>query len=107
MILDDLQNSALSSTERESLWQWYREVLMPRLEPNGSIAYIQQRWGEDDIPGRIVDSPEGKDWRVLRLPAIAEAGDPLGRKPGESLWPRTLAAVRVGTSKGRDGFASF
>ncbi len=36
-----------------------RGVLMPRLEPHGSVVLIQQRWGEDDIPGRIMDSPEG------------------------------------------------
>ena len=26
-------------------------------------------------------------WEVLRLPAIAEDDDPLGREPGEALWP--------------------
>jgi predicted phage terminase large subunit-like protein len=88
LLLDDLQNSALSPLERASLWEWFREVLMPRLEPGGAIAYIQQRWGEDDIPGRIMDSPEGKDWHVVRWPAIAEAKDPLGRKVGEPLWPQ-------------------
>jgi predicted phage terminase large subunit-like protein len=86
-VLDDLQNDALSVTERDGLWKWFREVLMPRLEPNGAIVLIQQRWGEDDLPGRIMESEEGKDWHVIRLPAIAEANDALGRKVGESLWP--------------------
>lgn len=86
-VLDDLQNDALSVTEREQLWQWYREVLMPRLEPGGAIVLVQQRWGEDDLPGRIVAAPDGGDWEVVRLPAIAEADDPLKRDVGESLWP--------------------
>jgi predicted phage terminase large subunit-like protein len=88
IILDDLQNDALSPTERDSLWKWYREVLVPRLEPGGAIVQLQQRWGEDDLPGRIIESAEGPEWRVLRLPAIAETDDPLGRRPGESLWPQ-------------------
>ncbi|HEV3091296.1 MAG TPA: phage terminase large subunit [Candidatus Cybelea sp.] len=86
-VLDDLQNDALSIGERDALWKWFREVLMPRLEPNGAIVLIQQRWGEDDLPGRIMESSEGGEWRVVRLPAIAEPNDPLGRAAGESLWP--------------------
>jgi predicted phage terminase large subunit-like protein len=86
-VLDDLQNDELSIGERNALWKWYREVLMPRLEPGGAIILIQQRWGEDDLPGRIIAAPDGDTWQVVRLPAIAEQGDPLGRRVGESLWP--------------------
>ena len=88
LLLDDLQNDALSQTERESLWQWFREVLMPRLEPSGAIVLVQQRWSEDDIPGRIMESAEAALWETVRLPAIAEKDDLLGRKVGESLWPQ-------------------
>jgi predicted phage terminase large subunit-like protein len=50
---------------------------------------IQTRWHEDDLAGRIlVDMTAGGDrWDVISLPAIAEADDPLGRKPGQPLWP--------------------
>jgi predicted phage terminase large subunit-like protein len=94
-VLDDLQNDALSLTERTALWEWYREVLMPRLEPEGAIVLIQQRWGEDDLPGRIMGAPDGEQWEVVRLPAMAEENDPLGRSLGESLWPErwSLAAL--------------
>lgn len=87
LLLDDLQNDVLSTGERDALWNWYREILLGRLEPGGSIVWIQQRWGEDDLPGRVIDSPEGKDWHVVRLPALAEPDDLLGRVVGESLWP--------------------
>ncbi|MGA9018130.1 MAG: phage terminase large subunit [Candidatus Cybelea sp.] len=87
IIIDDAQNDALSVGERNVLWTWLREVLTPRLEPGGAIVYIQQRWGVDDIPGRILESDEATDWLHVRLPAIAEANDALGRKAGESLWP--------------------
>ena len=88
LLLDDLQNDALSVGERDGLWKWFREILMPRLEPNGAVVLVQQRWGEDDLPGRIMESAEAKDWLHVRLPAIAEPGDPLGRAPGTSLWPQ-------------------
>jgi predicted phage terminase large subunit-like protein len=100
IIIDDAQNDALSVGERNVLWTWLREVLTPRLEPGGAIVYIQQRWGVDDIPGRILESDEKADWLHVRLPAIAEEGDSLGRKAGESLWPerwplKELARQRV------------
>jgi hypothetical protein len=52
------------------------------------------RWHSDDIIGRITDPEnpnynaiEAKKWKIIRLPAIAEDDDPLGREPGEPLWP--------------------
>ena len=50
-------------------------------------------WG-----GRLLDGPDA--WRVVRLPALAEAGDLLGRRVGEALWPewenaRALARKRA------------
>jgi len=107
LLLDDLQNDALSVTEREALWQWFREVLMPRLEPSGAIILVQQRWAEDDIPGRIMDSAEGPDWHVVRLPAIAERGDPLGRKIGESLWPERWPLEELERKKVAMGSRAF
>ena len=92
LLLDDLQNDALSVGERDWLsWLWFREVLMSRLEPGGAIVLIQQRWGDDDLPGRIMDAPDGAEWEIVRMPAIAEANDPFGRAVGELLWPQRLA----------------
>jgi len=87
IIADDLMNSAGTAAERESLWAWFREVLTPRLEQHGAIVVVMTRWCEDDIPGRLLDAPDGKEWHLVRLPALAEEDDPLGRKPGEALWP--------------------
>jgi predicted phage terminase large subunit-like protein len=87
LLLDDVQKDALSISERDSLWEWYSGVLLDRLNPGGAIVLINQRWNSDDIVARILDAPDGHEWEVVRLPAIAEANDPLGREPGESLWP--------------------
>ena len=45
------------------------------------------RWHEDDIPGRILNSGAANKWTILRLPALAEENDPLGRAKGEELAP--------------------
>ena len=65
---------------------------------NGVISH-NTRWHEDDPAGRIlppdydgasglIKCQDGNDWYVVCLPAIAERDDdPLGRKPGDILWP--------------------
>jgi predicted phage terminase large subunit-like protein len=47
------------------------------------------RWHRDDLGGRLLagDGTTNDGWRVVRLPAFAEADDPLGRQPGAPLWP--------------------
>jgi hypothetical protein len=47
---------------------------------------VQQRWHPEDVTGQLLQH-EGDRWEVLTLPAIAKHNDPLGRKPGEALWP--------------------
>ncbi len=47
------------------------------------------RWHADDLAGRILEEAEkdGERWEVLRLPALAEFGDQIGREEGQPLWP--------------------
>lgn len=49
------------------------------------MILVMTRWHEDDLAGRILSSEEGENWRVVRMPALAEDGDVLGRRPGEAL----------------------
>lgn len=76
----------------------YDDSLKSRLKPNGWVLLIQTRWNENDLSGGLL--PEGWNgesgpilcrdglvWEVLCIPAEAEDNDPLGRKPGEMLWP--------------------
>ena len=46
------------------------------------------RWHEDDLIGRILAEPDADQWKVVRLPLVAEdeEADALGRAPGEFLW---------------------
>ena len=51
------------------------------------------RWHEDDLAGRLLAAEAG--WKCLRLPAVAEPGDELGRAPGEALWPEWQRAEDI------------
>lgn len=89
IIIDDpikSQAEADSNLHRQQLWEWYKSDLTTRLKPGGRIIVIMTRWHEDDLGGQLLASNPG-EWRVLRLPALAEENDPLGRAPGAPLWP--------------------
>jgi hypothetical protein len=76
-----------SPTQRERVWDWWQSVLLTRLEPQGSVLLVNTRWDDDDLSGRLLKE-EPDDWIVIDLPAIALTDDdPLGRQPGEALWP--------------------
>ncbi|MDR3718382.1 MAG: phage terminase large subunit [Bryobacteraceae bacterium] len=88
VVIDDpikSHSEADSIAYRDHVWDWYRSDLITRLRPGGRIVLVMTRWHPDDLGGRLLES--GDRWRVLRLPAMAEADDPLGRAPGEALWP--------------------
>lgn len=69
-------------------WSWFTQVGMTRLRPDAAVLLTQTRWSDGDLVGRVLNSPGADRWTVLRLPALAEEdGDPLGRNPGEPLWP--------------------
>lgn len=44
------------------------------------------RWHEDDLAGRLLKE-QTLPWEEIKIPAIAEDDDLLGRKPGEALAP--------------------
>ena len=87
LIDDPIKNhaDADSALARDHLWNWYRSELITRLKPKGRIVLIMTRWHRDDLGGRLLAS--GDNWHQLRLPALAEPDDPLGRSPGDALWP--------------------
>jgi len=90
LIMDDLYKDhiqAQSQSARDNVVEWWRFVSRTRLETNGSIIGVMTRWHEDDIINYILKNSPDK-WEVFKFPAIAEEGDPLGRRPGEALNPK-------------------
>lgn len=91
LLIDDYFGSredADRKAERDRVWSWFREDATPRRHPKGKAVILATRWHENDLIGRILDDKEmSKDWRIISLPAIAEANDPLGRLEGAVLDP--------------------
>jgi predicted phage terminase large subunit-like protein len=101
---------AESEVTRRRTIEAYQDDILTRLKPGGSVMLTQTRWHEDDLAGSIlpvgwsgesgmIECRDGQMWEVICLPAKAErADDPLGRQPGEYLWPEWF---------GRDHWAQF
>ncbi len=109
LIIDDPVKSteeAESDTYRERVWEWWRGTAVTRLEPGGAVVVIMPRWHEDDFAGRLL-STEEHGWRVLRLPALAEEGDVLGREIGEALWPARYDAETLARRREEMGSRLF
>lgn len=98
LLIDDLykdHEEARSQAVRDQAWNWFTKVAMTRRMGRKLVIITMTRWHSDDIIGRITDPDnpvyneiEAKKWKIIRIPAIAEDDDdPLGRAPGEALWP--------------------
>ena len=88
-IIDDPvkgREDADSERSRETVWQWYLNDFLTRLKPGARQVLIMTRWHEDDLAGRLLNR-EASKWRVISLPMIAGNDDPIGRSPGDRLWP--------------------
>lgn len=98
LIIDDLIKSyeeARSQAFRDRAWDWFTKVAMSRRMGKKLVIITFTRWHTDDIIGRLTD-PENEHYsreiakkiKIIDIPAIAfEDDDPLGRAPGEALWP--------------------
>jgi predicted phage terminase large subunit-like protein len=138
LVIDDpykKRDEADSETYRRSVSRWYKGSAYTRLEPGGAIVVIHNRWNPEDLAGELLQemvNGEGDQWEMLFLPALAlEAEDypktqeefrnnllhgiyipfedPLGRKPGEALWPERFsraAMLNIKTNIGEEEFVS-
>ena len=92
LIIDDpVKNAeaAMSERIRERHWEWWLATARSRLEPGALVIVLMTRWHDGDLGGRMLaESANGGDpVREIRLPALAEEADPMGREKGEALWP--------------------
>ncbi len=97
LLIDDLykdHEEARSQTIRDQAWHWFTKVAMTRRMGKKLVIITMTRWHSADIVGRITDpenphynAVEARKWKIIRIPAIAEEDDPLGRAEGAPLWP--------------------
>lgn len=94
LIIDDPfadREQAASAYYRDRVWDWWQAVGSTRLAPGAPVIVILTRWHEDDIVGRLLAAEDGRRWRVINIPALADhdpekgQSDPLGREPGQWL----------------------
>ena len=103
-IIDDPVKSredADSPTIREKQWDWWRDDLTTRLKPGAAVVLIMTRWHEDDLGGRLLEDLKGSSqrYRVISIPMEAVENDPLGRAPGEPLWPEWFTPDMIDRAK--------
>lgn len=99
LVDDPIKNAeeAISDNLREKQWEWWQSTAWTRLEPGGIAVVIMTRWHEDDLIGRLVRwaADESLPLEHISFPAIALDDDPLGRAPGEALWPERLPIEEI------------
>jgi len=99
IIIDDpVRNraDAYSESTRNKVWHEFlngaktrmraANLSSPRLKSTGKIIVIMTRWHTDDLYGRITDV-DGIPYYAINLPVEALENDPLGREPGDPLFP--------------------
>lgn len=110
LVVDDPlkdREQADSAAIRDSVWSWWGEVAMTRLQPDAVVLLMATRWHLDDLTGRVLESPGADEWTVLSLPALAGDDDPLGREEGEALWPAWYPAPLLGSLRVDIGERAF
>lgn len=82
----------------------YQGSILSRLLPGAWVILILTRWAEGDLAGYIlpdgykgqsgmIKCKDGLMWEILNMPAKAERqDDPIGRKPGEYIFPEFYPA---------------
>lgn len=101
MCIDDYvkgDEEAMSASAHKKTYEWFRGTAYPRLEPGASIIVLATRWAQTDLIGRLLTEMPHENWKLISLPFLAMANDPLGREPGEALWPERYdaeAALRI------------
>lgn len=99
VVIDDpfkSREEAESPRQREKVKDWYTSSIYSRLEGNGVVVLMHQRWHEDDLAGWLLREHADENWEVINLPALCEKPvDELGRIEGEALWPEKYDEFRL------------
>jgi len=117
IILDDplSQADSMSETEQKNAKSLMDMTIDERLQPHGWMICITTRWHTNDLPAHFIEQAQqsGK-WHVVKCPQIAlppygenPEPDPLGREPGEVIWPERRSKQEVERTRLQMGPAVF
>jgi predicted phage terminase large subunit-like protein len=90
IIIDDpIKNRQEADSEpyRNRIWDEWLNSIRTRRSAAAKTIIIMTRWHEDDLAGRLQAGEDRDTVITINLPCEAEDGDPLGRLPGQSLFP--------------------
>lgn len=91
LVFDDPTKNAEQASSvkhREQVWDLWQTVGIGRLQPWTIVLVVMTRWSEDDLVGRLLSQEfdgDPAEWKYIRIPAVAEEDDPIGRAVGEAL----------------------
>ena len=119
LLIDDAVKNAeeaASETIQKRNADWWDSTAYTRIEPDGIACVTATRWHAKDLTGHILEQSDDEDgdpdlepetWYTIKLSALAEPGDTLGRAPGEALWPERYPVGRLERIKRRIGSYFF
>lgn len=116
VIYDDMlkgRTAANSANIRNRVWEFIQDDIGSRMEYPAVQLFIGTRYHADDMHARFLHESEVNEgesqWENIRLPALAEHNDPLGRAYGEALWADRYPAYRLKLIEQKNpyGFASL
>jgi predicted phage terminase large subunit-like protein len=105
LIGDDLvtgHEEAGNLTQLDKKWKWYLSEARSRLRPGGAELLVATRWALLDPIGRVLRLTEKGDehWEYVRIPMVCDSeNDPVGRRPGDRLWPEYFTARMVNDAR--------
>lgn len=80
------RDEAFSPIINGNIWNWWNEVVVPRLNEDSNVVVMFHRWKEDDLAGRLLQQG---GWDYLRFAAIGDGeNDPMERAIGVPLSSR-------------------
>lgn len=111
IILDDVldQKQAESEIEQKKAVDYYTKTVVPRLNTeHGWLLAVMTRFAEGDLGGHVIKLAEQSgDWLIVRTPLEAEDADPMGRLPGESIWPEHYPPEFIAATKRSMSIAEY
>ena len=81
LIIDDPIKGGedMSPNSLEKLWDFYKTIILQRLEPHSELVILHTRWGTDDLIGKL-KKHQPNDYKFIEYPAILDDGTPLWKE---------------------------